>query len=334
MATDKENVRWGILKALSESERPIGAAQISAYLLAMGIDLQPRTVRHYLLECDKDGLTRLISRRLGRELTEQGRNEILRSGGSERMGIVSAKVDTLGYRMSFDVESGVGTVIVNVSYVDPIDLGTALREIQLVVGQGLGFGSKIAVMESGEKLGDVVVPEGMVGIGTICSITLNGIMQKAGIPVVSRFGGLLEIKERRITRFLNMIEYGGSTLDPLEVFIRAEMTRVRSVVLRGSGVICASFREAPSAAIDQIKNVERLMKNRGLGGILAVGRPGQPLFGIPVVEGRCGLVIAGGLNSIASACESGVRITFRSLSGLEPFDSFVTVREALRRVKG
>jgi len=327
----KEQSRWAILKVLSESDKPMGAAQIAAGLLTMGVDLQPRTVRHYLLIFDKEGVTRLVSRRLGRVLTTKGRNEMLRNNPAERLGLISARVDTLGYRMSFDLAKGDGTVIVNVSLVDKVDLPRALREIQLVMNQSLGVGSKIAVAAPGETIGSIIVPDGVLGIGTICSITLNGIMQKAGIPVVSRFAGLLEIRERRITRFLNMIEYSGSTLDPLEVFLRADMTRVRDVVLRGSGVICASFREIPSAAVDHIKSVERLMKSRGLGGILELGRPGQPLFGIPVAEGHTGMVVAGGLNSIASARESGVRITFQSLSGLEDIGSFLTAREASRR---
>lgn len=331
MSMTREQSRWAILKVLSEAERPMGAAQVAGGLLAMGIDLPPRTVRHYLLIFDGEGLTRLVSRRLGRMLTDKGRNEMLRNNPSDRLGIISAKVDTLGYRMSFDLASGEGTVIVNVSFVDRVDLSRALREIQLVMNQSLGVGSKIAVAAPGETIGGVIVPEGVLGLGTICSITLNGIMQKAGIPVVSRFGGLLEIRERKITRFLNMIEYSGSTLDPLEVFLRADMTRVRDVVLRGSGIICASFREIPSAALDHIKSVERSMKVRGLGGILELGRPGQPLFGIPVAEGHAGMVVAGGLNSIASARESGVRITFQSLSGLEDVSSFLTVRESLRR---
>jgi repressor of nif and glnA expression len=142
---------------------------------------------------------------------------------------------------------------------------------------------------------------------------------------------LLEIKERRITRFLNMIEYSGSTLDPLEVFMRADMTRVRDVILRGSGIICASFREIPSAARDQVGVVQRALKRKGMTGILAVGRPSQPLFGVAVSEGHCGMVVAGGLNPIASACEAGVRVTFQSLAGLVDMASFMTTREALRR---
>jgi repressor of nif and glnA expression len=47
-----------ILKALEEIGRPAGAARIRERLLASGGRLQPRTVRFYLLELDREGMTR------------------------------------------------------------------------------------------------------------------------------------------------------------------------------------------------------------------------------------------------------------------------------------
>ena len=330
MSVRSDRARRGILKVLDESEKPLGAYQLASLLLSMGIDLQPRSIRHHLLELDAGGLTRLVSRRLGREITKKGRDAVLDFEGLKTMEVVSAKIESLGYRMSFDVSSGKGTVIANVSYVDPEDFAGSMKEIQLVIGQGFGIGTGISVARPGEKIGDLVVPDGVLAIGTVCSMTLNRILQKEGIPVVSRFGGLLEVRERKMAHFLEMIEYSGSTLDPLEVFLRAEMTRVRDVVLRGSGVICASFREFPSVARDHVKSIERVTRSRGLGGILAVGRPGQPLFGVAVSEGYCGMIIAGGLNPIASAREAGIRLTFQPLAGLVDIADFTTTREALR----
>jgi len=326
-----DSSKSAILKVLNEARKPTGASQIVSALLAAGIDLQPRTVRHYLLNLDAQGFTRLVSRRMGREITARGREEVSQTNAMARMGIVAAKVDSLGYKMSFDVVAGKGTIIINVSFVDAGDFGPTIKEIQLIVDRGYSIGGMIAVAQGGTNLGSVVVPEGSVAIATVCSITLNGIFQKAGIPVVSRFGGLLEIRDRNPVRFVNMIEYRGSTLDPLEVFIRADMTRVRNAVLRGSGIVCASFRELPSAAVEQVKRVERVMKSRGLGGILAIGRPSQPLFDIPVSEGYCGMVVLGGLNPIAAVREAGIRVTIQSLAGLLDFQQLVPVHKFLRR---
>lgn len=334
MAERAERARLSILRVLNDAEKPIGASQIAALLLVEGLDLQPRTVRHYLMQLDDRGYTRLVSRRLGRSITDKGREEVLTSDDADvSVGIVSAKVDTLAYRMTLNADSGEGSVIVNIALVDPAEVGRVINEIQLVAGQDLVMGNRIAVAEAGCELGGMVVPEGYVAIGTVCSLSLNGILQKEGIPVLSRFGGLLEIKERRMTRFLNMIEYRGSTLDPLEIFLRADMTRVRNVALRGSGIICASFREVPTAAVDHIKIILKRLKKIKLGGVLAIGRPNQPLFGINVSEGHCGMVVAGGLNAVAAAKELGVRVSFYSLAGLEDYGSFIGAREALRRFR-
>ncbi|MDD4872678.1 MAG: NrpR regulatory domain-containing protein [Kiritimatiellae bacterium] len=334
MRMRSDEAKSAILKVLSESGKPLGASQIVSALLSMGVDLQPRTVRYYLLKLDAQGFTKLVSRRMGREITERGREEISRTNAMARMGIVAAKVDSLGYKMSFNVKDGKGTIIINVSLIDPADFRLAIKEIQLIVNYGFSIGGMMAVAQEGAKLGSVVVPEGSIAIGTVCSVTLNGIFQKEGIPVVSRFGGLLEIKDRKPIRFVNMIEYRGSTLDPLEVFIRADMTRVRSAVLRGSGIVCASFREIPSVALDQIRKVERAMKVHGLGGILAIGRPSQPLFDISVSEGYCGMVVLGGLNPIAAVREAGVRVSIQSLAGLLDFNRLIPVHKYLRHDTG
>lgn len=333
MSDRGEETKFSILRALNEATRPIGASQIAATLLADGIDLQPRTIRHYLIQMDNSGYTRLASRRTGREITEKGRQEILNAGEEKKACVVSAKVDTLAYRMTFDISSGTGSVITNVALINPVDAAKITREMQLAASRDFVVGKRICIANPGETIGDVIIPDGFMGIGTVCGITLNGIFQKRGIPVVSRFGGLLEIRERRITRFLNMIEYSGSTLDPLEIFIRADMTRVRNVILRGSGIICASFREIPWAALEEVKSVTTDMKKHGLGGILATGRPGQPLFGINVSEGHCGMVVTGGLNAVAAAKETGVRLSFFSLAGLEDYDNFINTREAARRLR-
>ena len=69
------------------------------------------------------------------------------------------------------------------------------------------------------------------------------------------------------------------------------------------------------------------MDKLGLGGILALGRPGLPLFDIPVSEGMVGMVVAGGLNPVAAIHEAGTRIAIHSLAGLEDMDRFKSFQE-------
>jgi hypothetical protein len=213
-------------------------------------------------------------------------------------------------------------VIVNVCIADNGDLMRALNEIQPVFARGLAMATRMMIAREGETLGNLAVPRGSVAIGTVCSITLNGILMHAGVPVMSRFGGLLEMREWKPVRFVELIEYRGSTLDPFEVFIKADMTRVRSVVRTGSGVICASFREIPSVAVEDVRRIEKNLKPHGLGGILAIGKPNQPLFDVPVSEGYCGMIVVGGLNPMAAAHEAGLKVSIRSLAELKDYSLF------------
>jgi repressor of nif and glnA expression len=319
MGAKAERAITAILRVLREAHTPLGAERIVAALLAAGVDISPRTVRLHLLELDRRGLTQLVNRRAGRSITKAGREESGRADVITKVGLVSARVDTLSYQMSWEARSGAGTVVVNTTLLHPANLGPALAEMRRVLREHLGISNRVLVARAGEAIGGVVVPENFVGIGTVCSVTVNGILLHRGIPVNSRFGGLLEIRDKRPLRFVELIEYRGSSLDPLEVFIQAGMTRVRDVLQQGSGVICAGFREIPAAAVDDVQALVRQLRPQGIGGILAVGRANQPLFGIPVADGHAGLVVVGGLNPIAAVREAGYAVRIRSLAGLEDF---------------
>lgn len=327
MRVQSDKTRAAILKVLSDSSKPMGAGQIVSALLSAGFDLSPRTVRFYLLKLDEQGYSRLVSRRRGRKITERGRDELARTNVIEKVGIISARIDMLGYRMTFRSSDGTGTVIMNLCLLtNAADLSKALTEIQPVFSRGLTMAPRLVVAHAKEAVGNFAVPANQIAIGTVCSMTLNGILLHEGIPVVSRFGGLLEMRDGNPVRFVELIEYSGSTLDPFEVFLKADMTRVRSAARTGSGVICASFREIPSAAVEDVRRLEKRLKVHGLGGILAIGRPSQPLHGIPVSDGYCGLIVVGGLNPIAALQEAGIGVTVRSLAELKEYGAFRELR--------
>jgi repressor of nif and glnA expression len=272
-------------------------------------------------------MTHFVSRRHGREITEKGREELTRSNVMDKVGFVAAKVDSLGYRMSFTLRKGSGTIISNITMINKRDLSRSLMNMEPVFAAGLSMGPKMALVREGEKMGGVTVPRGMVGLGTVCSVTVNGIMLDQRIPVTSRFGGLLEMRNREPVRFVELIEYGGTTIDPLEAFIKAGMTQVSKCARTGEGIIGASFREVPSVALDEVRRIQRSMNLHGLGGILAVGKPNRPLLDIPVGEGRTGIIVIGGLNPIAALQEAGIPLVAQSLAGLEDFKTFVPFKE-------
>jgi repressor of nif and glnA expression len=172
-------------------------------------------------------------------------------------------------------------------------------------------------------LGRFRVPEGRYAIGTICSVTINGILLSAGIPATSRFGGLLELADGKPARFTEMIYYDGSSLDPLEVFISGHMTSVREAARTGHGIVGAGFREIPAVAVPRVRRLSERLERVGLGGLLTVGKPNRPLLEVPVHEGRAGLVVVGGLNPLAAVEEAGIPTQNKALTGLFEFEQLV-----------
>jgi repressor of nif and glnA expression len=334
MAQQSQRVKLDILKALLSVDGAAGASRITDHLLSAGSDLQPRTIRYYLLQMDREGLTRFVSRRRGREITDRGRAELANANVLEKVGFIGSKIDSLGYRMSFSLSTGQGTLITNVATIHKSNFLRALEDMKPVFSRRLGMGSRIAVAREGQTVGHYTVPADTVALGTVCSITVNGILLDEGIPVVSRFGGLMEIRDGKPIRFVELIEYQGTSIDPLEFFIKANMTRVRDCARSGTGLIGASFREIPAAAIEDVQRIRKEMEKYGLGGILAIGRPGQSLFDIPVTAGRAGLIVAGGMNPVAAIHESGTRITIQSMAGLDDFSKYRSFQEVRDRYPG
>ncbi len=324
------DVRNLILKVMVESDGPVGGARIAEALRAAGVVLQPRSVRFHLLRLDADGFTRFISRRQGRELTPEGRQEVQRSDVMGKVGWVSSKVDALGYAMTFDPRRQCGTVVANVCILDARDYARAMVHVVPVFQSGYSLGRIMGLAVGGETFAGYSCPRGRTILAPVCSVSINGMLLKAGIPVTSRFGGLLEIRDRRPVRFVELIEYSGTSVDPLALFIRAGMTQVKACAVSGTGLIGASFREFPSAALSGVRDVVRSLDTAGLQGVVAIGRPGLPLLGVPVTEGRTGLVVVGGLNPMAALREEGIPMEIRPLAGLDEFGRFRDVDDLAR----
>lgn len=276
------------------------------------------------MEMDRDGLTRLVSRRAGRELTTLGEEELLRINVVRKIGFVASKINTLVCRMTFEGDKKVGTIVTNVSQIPRRTLARAMEGMRAVFDRGLTMGTclRISPNNPSSKLSE---------IATVCSVTANGVLLKKGIPVSSRFGGLLEMRKGRPLRFVEIIEYNGTTLDPLEIFIQARMTSVKECARTGSGLIGASFREFPSVAVEDVLQAKEMMEKAGLGGILLMGRPGQPLLDIPVSDGLTGMIVVAGLNAVAALREEGIEVELESLAGLEDFSAFSPFEDLYRR---
>lgn len=318
-----------ILKVLHSHGASMGSTAISGNLANWGIDLQPRMVRNYLEMTDQAGLTENLGRR-GRIITDRGRAELEVGIAIDKVGFVAGRVDEMAYRMDFDVDKMLGSVIVNTSFIAADQRNQAVREMDTVMRAGLGMGRFLNLAAAGQMIGGMEVPDDQVAISTVCSVTLNGVLLANRISMTSRSGGLLELRDGEPVRFSQIINYDGSTLDPIETFIKGKMTSVRDAALRGTGTIGASFREVPTVTLPAAEAIIQRLEAIGLGGALMIGKPGQPLLDIPVSSGRVGIVVAGGLNPIAALEEINIDTHNNPLHGLCQFDALRAIEDIPR----
>jgi len=321
-----------ILRVLNEAEKPLTSIEITRELIDMGYDISERTVRFYLKALDEQGMTENQGK-FGRRITEKGSMDLTDSRILEKVGFFSARIDQMTYRMNLDITNKTGTVVVNVSLLEPAVLLRCFDLISKVYEKGYAVGKLLALFESGERVGHIYVPQGKIGICTVCSITLNGVLLKYGIPTNSRFGGLLELEKGKPKRFVELISYEGTTINPLEVFIKSGMTNYIGAVTDGNGRIGASFREFPAESRNKILELSQQMEDIGLGSFLKIGRNGQPLMDIPVSEGRIGAIVIGGLNPISIVEEKGYVVYSRALAGLVDFSRLINYQELKKRVE-
>jgi repressor of nif and glnA expression len=193
-----------------------------------------------------------------------------------------------------------------------------------VFKSGLCVSNLVAMASEGEKLGDAVIPTGKVGLATVCSVTVNGVMLKAGVPVDSRFAGVLELRDTKPKRFIAVINYAGTSIDPSEQYIRAGMASVGEAARTGNGSVLANFREIPAAARSLVADTNDALKEVGINGVYVLGNTGEPVCQIAVGLNRVGMVLLGGLNPVAAAVEAGIEVDNISESGVIDYARLVS----------
>ncbi len=233
---------------------------------------------------------------------------------SEKVKFLLSKAWNLLYDVDLDIETMKGNVIVNISYVNNDDLDDALEIVNRVFKTRPEYCTskffKIMPHADGDK----------TGIATVCSFTIDGILIKNDILVTPKYGGILEIEEKG-PRFTDLIAYGGSSLDPHEIYISKNMTSI-SDSLEGNGRILASLREIPYMARSSAVDILDKIQETGFS-ILKVGNPSELLYNAKVERYHVGIAAPGGLNPIAAINEEGIHVhvkaveTMMNLSDME-----------------
>ncbi len=322
-----------ILGVLKNGTQPVGGKEISEILATQGMEVSDRTVRMYLQELEEEGFLQSSARK-GRSITELGLKELENDKTLSRVGTLSSKINQLTYDMDFDLNLGRGRVIVNVTFVDPQLIYKFMDPLLKVFELGYAMGRLLGLLPPGATVGqNTQVPPGKVGLCTVCSVTLNGVLLKHGIPVNSLFSGVLEVRSHVPQRFVELIYYSGTSIDPLALFIQSGMTDYLGAIATGNGRIGAGYREVPSGSYDLVVSLADRLKSIGLGAFQTIGKPEQSLFNIPVHDDSCGIVVIGGLNPTAVFEESGIRLDSRALGGLMEFSQLFPYTELPLRLK-
>lgn len=316
-----------ILKILHENSESLGARVIARKMSEQGVQLSERTVRYHLKIMDERGLTRLVGRRDGRVITEQGFNEISDARVQDKIGLSISRIDVLSFRTTFDIKKKRGLVPVNISFFPKDQFARALKIMKPVFSKKLAVSSRVAVAPAGKMLGDILVPEGKVGLATVCSIIINGVLLKHGIPIDSKFGGILQMRRGETLRFVELIHYAGSSLDPSEIFIRGKMTSVRNVAAKGEGKILANFREIPALSRALVENVIHDFAKADIHGVLSIGGAGQPVCQTNVDMNKIGMILVGGLNPVAAAYEDGIDVDNKAMSTVIDYEKLLEIEK-------
>ncbi|MBN1474465.1 MAG: DUF128 domain-containing protein [Syntrophaceae bacterium] len=316
-----------MLKILNESSDSLGARVISRKMQEHGVSLSERTVRYHLKLMDEKGLTKLIGRRDGRTITDLGLDEITNARVQDKISLSISRIDVLSFKTTFDLKKKRGLVPVNVSFFPEDTFGKALLIMKPVFKKKLAVSKRVAVAQAGDKLGDITVPDGKIGLATVCSIVINGVLLKHGIPIDSKFGGILQLKNGDALRFVELIHYSGSSLDPSEIFIRGKMTSVNEVIKNNEGKILANFREIPALSLSLVEDLIADFEDSGIHGALSIGAVGNTLAQTNVDINKAGMILVGGLNPVAAAYEKGIDVENKAMSTVMEFGALRDIEE-------
>ncbi|MCX5834255.1 MAG: NrpR regulatory domain-containing protein [Deltaproteobacteria bacterium] len=330
---DIEKKTLFILRILRDSQQTLGSRLIARRMSEQGTRMSERTICYHLRLMDERGLTRLAGRRDGRFITKMGLDELTNARVRDKLGLAIARIEILAFRTTFDPKRKQGLLPVNISFFQKEGFRKALEAMQPAFHAGLCVSDLVAIAGAGEKLGEITVPEGRIGLATVCSIVVNGVLLKNGIPMDSKFGGILQMSKGKPLRFVELIYYSGSSLDPSEAFIQARMTSVKEVARRGDGRILANFREIPAPSRSPVESILSDFRKAGIDGVLSMGEVSEPICEVPVDLNKLGLILIGGLNPVCCACEAGVESENKAMSTVMNFEELIPFRSVIAMKK-
>ena len=213
-------------------------------------------------------------------------------------------------QVNFDVEKRKGDIIANVSYINKNDLDDALKIMEET------YNSNPKYINPYYKLLDHPTDDDKIGIATICSLSIDGLLINNGIMSTPKYGGLLELTEPPL--FIDLISYNGTTEDPHKIFLSKKMTSITGNI--GPNKILASVKEIPYISRDYAVHLLEILNNIGFS-IYKIGKPRELVYNAKVDNYNFGAICGGGLNTIGAIKEKGIAVEVKAIEKLLPFEN-------------
>jgi repressor of nif and glnA expression len=237
------------------------------------------------------------------------------------------RIEDLAMEVSYDPVENTGNIIFNLSLIPRSELEGAISVFRNAYRAGLSVSDRVRVLLGGEVVDGFTIPEGYAGICTMCTITLDGVLMRKGVPIRPVGGGLVEIVDRVPRRFIHMILFEATTVDPLEVLVAQDLTSIVRVMKEGSGTILGNLRECHMEAEPLVIRLLDGLTEGGFTGILEVGAPNLPLLGVASDPQYFGVAMVGGTNPMAALKEEGIPVVTRSLKGIMDIREMDSIRD-------
>jgi repressor of nif and glnA expression len=302
-----------ILRVIESAGLPVGARAISDSLCNRGYDLGERAVRYNLRILDELGFTKKKGYS-GRVITPLGSRELTDALVDDRIGFVNTRIEEYMFKTSFDPRTGRGDVVANTSIIDKANAEEVFDILDRAFEAGYTVSQRVLIVDEGDNISSRVIPAGSLGVATVCSITLDGMLLKKGIPVLTSFAGLAEVREKQPGEFIDLIAYAGSSLDPMKVFMGRRVSSAANAIFEGTGRVLANVREVPVAAAESASELLEDFQAAGFGGLIKIGGPAEPILGCPVASGNIGIAFYAGVNGVVAAGELGAKIETAPIS--------------------
>lgn len=235
----------------------------------------------------------------------------------EKIPFVNSRSWNLIHKTDYNYETKEGNIVANISYLNKKDIDIALDIIKDT------YNKLPKHINPHYKLLDHPTDNDKIGLATVCSLSIDGILINNGIMSTPQYGGLLELGKPPL--FIEMISYNGSSIDPHKIFIFKNLCNINQKV--NPKKLLASIKEIPYIARDKSEEILKEINKDGLP-IYKIGKPRELVYNAKVDNYNFGIVAGSGLNSIATIKEAGIEVEVKARETNYPLEKMDLIYES------